>query len=198
MLKEGIQEIIEAGKRLATYGLIHAHSGNISSRFDKATYLITASGVFKGDLSSSDVLIIDDKGFLTLNSIKGKPSSEVAVHMAIYKENLQIGAIIHAHPPYATALACAGKELDLSLLEESKCFTGLVQLLPRISAGSLELAQAVSKVTSNANALLLRGHGVISWGANMEQALCRMETIEHIAKVMLMTELFVEANKRHV
>ena len=198
MLDNAVQEIIAAGQRLAARGLVCAHSGNISRRLEDSTVLITASGVFKGGLREEDVLCIDHQGQVRQGEEGRRPSSETALHLALYQNYPHIGAIIHAHPPYATALACAGQEPDHRMLEETALFLGPVPLLPRLSAGSPELAQGAVKAAAGVNALLLAGHGAVSWGEDMEQALDRMEILEHTARVMLLRGLFARGGIGHV
>jgi len=187
------QEIISAGRRLAAQGLVYAHSGNISSRLDQGSCLITASGVLKSALTEEDVLRIDYQGRVLDTSLQRRPSSETGLHTALYRNDPQIAAIVHAHPPYATALASAGQALNWRLLEESRLFLGPVPLLPQLPAGSAELARAAAAAAADVSALLLAGHGAISWGESMEEALCRMEIIEHTARVMLLQKAFLQA-----
>jgi len=204
-----IQEIIVTGQRLRAGGLVCAASGNISCRIDGDSLLITASGVDKGNLTQADILFLDFQGRIVTCSppaqIKNKhslkthnsklktglrsrppaPSSETPLHVALYQACPRIQAIIHAHPPYATALATAARELDWQMLEEARLFLGPVPLLPPLPAGSVELANAAARAAAGANALLLAGHGAVSWGETLDQAMFRMEILEHTARVML-------------
>jgi len=187
---DAAREIIRAGRRLAERGLVAAHSGNISCRLGSGGILITASGVYKGGLTMQDLLCVDDQGNLLGNpsGFGRRPSTEMALHLALYRDYPQIEAIVHAHPPYATAMACSQKELDWQLLEESALFLGPTPLLPRLGAGSRELAGEAAAAAKGVNALLLTGHGAVSWGNCIEMALCRMEILEHTAKVMLLAK----------
>ncbi|MCL1906174.1 MAG: class II aldolase/adducin family protein [Clostridiales bacterium] len=198
MPRNTVKEIIAAGQRLAAGGLIRAYSGNISCRVDGPAILITASGVFKGGLGEQDILLLDNTGRIRQGAAGRMPSSETFMHLAIYNSCPHVQAIVHAHPPYATALASLGRELEHALLEESALLLGPVPLLPRFSAGSKELAQAAAEKAACANALLLAGHGAVSWGESMEQALARMEILEHTAQVMLLRGLFAQGASGHV
>ena len=191
MPEPAINEIIVAGRRLAGRGLVCAHSGNISCRLGPQTVLITASGVYKGNLTEQDILCIDYQGRVLGAAAAGRrPSTESGLHLALYEGYPQIAAIVHAHPPYATALAVTGREVDWQMLEESALFLGAVARVGRWPAGSMGLAQAAAAAAKGANALLLAGHGAVSWGANIEQALCRLEILEHTAQVMLLSSLW--------
>jgi L-fuculose-phosphate aldolase len=198
LFSPAIWEIIAAGKRLAAQGLVCAHAGNISRRLNAETVLITAAGIFKGALEEQDVLYIDYQGRLLDTAAGLQPSTETGLHLALYRGYSRIAAIVHAHPPHATALATAGRAPDWRMLEESGLFTGPAALLPRLSAGSQELAQAAAAAARGANALLLAGHGAVSWGESVEQALCRMEILEHTAQTMLLNGLFGRAAMGHV
>jgi L-fuculose-phosphate aldolase len=185
-----IAEIIAVGRRLAERGLVCAQAGNISRRVDEHSILISAAGLDKGGLREEDVLLVDYQGQPLAAAHGRRPSSETALHLALYREYPQIAAIVHAHPPYATALSGAGRELDWCMLEESALFLGPVPCLPRLAAGSLELARAAAAAAFGAQALLMAGHGALSWGESLEQALCRLEILEHTAQVMLLRGLF--------
>ena len=190
MSDSAVEEIIVAGRGLAEKGLVCAYSGNISRRLDESAILITASGVFMGDLREQDVLKVDNLGRLLDEAAGRRPSSETPLHLALYQSYPRIAAIAHAHPPYATALAGAGRQLDWQMLEEARLFLGPTPLLPRLPAGSQELAAAAAAAAAGANALLLAGHGAVTWGESIKQALCRLEILEHTAKVMLLQGIF--------
>jgi len=187
---QAITDIIAVGRRLRADGLICALSGNISCRLDDGSLLITASGVDKGNLEEADILPLDHQGRLVNISAESRPSSETPLHVALYQTCPQIKAIVHAHPPYATALACSELELDWRMLEEARLFLGAAPLIPPLNAGSAELALAAARAAAEANALLLAGHGAVSWGETLQQAAFRMEILEHTARVMLYKKLF--------
>ena len=189
MPQQAVEEIIAAGRRLAARGLITAHSGNISCRLAGREILITAAGLYKGGLTGQDLLRVDQDGQTVEAAAGRRPSSETALHLALYQEYPHIAAIVHAHPPYATALGCSGRAPDWQMLEEGALFLGPVALLPRLPAGSKELVQAAVAAAPGRNALLLADHGAFSWGESIEQALCRMEILEHIAQVTLLCSL---------
>lgn len=175
------QQIIAIGQRLQQQGLIRASCGNISCRLAGGSVLITAAGTDKGRLGESDILQVGGPG---------RVSSETALHQAIYAACPDCAAIVHAHPPYATALATAGLELDWRLLEESRLFLGPVPRIAALEAGSAELARAARDAAKGANALLLTAHGAVCWGGDLAEAASRLEVLEHTARVMLYTKLF--------
>ena len=178
-IKIAMTEIICAGRQLAIWGLISASSGNISCRLTDKTILITASGTNKGCLEKEDLLLIDLDGQIIKEYKAVKPSSEAALHLALYKNFPQISAIIHAHPPFATKLATKGLEMP-----KNPFFSKPLPIVPPLPAGSPELAQAVLitvQTNLGAQALLLAAHGALSWGESIDQALYRMEALEQIA-----------------
>lgn len=107
------------------------------------------------------------------------------MHLAIYREGAEISAVVHAHPPTATAFASAGLALDSAVLQETVVQLGVVPLIPYALPGSRELAGCVAPYCRDYNAALLEYHGVTSWGGSVTQALHRMESVEYYAKILL-------------
>lgn len=173
--------IIEIGRRLWQRGMVAANDGNISCRV-AGGYLITGSGVSKGFLGEQDILFLDQQG-LAVSDGPIKPSSETAMHLAIYHSRPHTGAIVHAHPPYATAFALAGADLNRAGLEELRIQLGEVGLIPYAPAGSEQLAQQVAAAMVQRRAGLLERHGAVTAGADLQQALYRMEALEQAAKI---------------
>ncbi len=189
------EAIIATGKRLDDKKLITAISGNISCRLAENSILITASGICKANLELNDVLRIDNQGErFSANLMEKidnrKPSIETFLHLALYNLDASIYAIVHAHPPFATALANSGRSIDHNLLEEAQKLLGEVPLIPHYAAGTSELAFAVARAKGEAFAMLLAGHGAITWGNSLELAIARMEALEHTAEVMLYQHLW--------
>ncbi len=173
-------EIIEAGRRLYEKGLIAASQGNISVRTDRGL-LVTASGVSKGALTPSLVLDTDFEG----RGSGAAASSEIQMHIAIYRRRPGVRAIVHAHPPVATAFAVTGLVLDSAVLAESVLLLGRVPLVPYAAPSTLALAETAGEAMVEAQAVLLANHGAVTVGKTLGQALSRMETLEHLARVTL-------------
>ena len=176
------QLIIEAGRRLWQRGMVAANDGNISCRVPGG-YLITRSGVSKGFMSEADILVLDEQG-KTLGDGPGQPSSETAMHLGIYPARPHTGAIVHAHPPYATAFALAGVDINQAQLEELRIQLGQVAMIAYAPAGTAELAQAASAAMADKRAGLLLRHGAIAAGADLNEAFYRLEALEQAAKVI--------------
>ncbi len=183
-------EIIDAGRRLYDKGLIVASQGNISVRTEGGL-LVTASGVSKGALTLSLVLDTDFEGRASGRGV----SSEIQMHVAIYKRRPDARAIVHAHPPAATAFAVTGLALDSAVLAESVLLLGRVPLIPYGTPSTPELAEMVGAGMLEAQAALLANHGAVTLGGTLEQALSRMETLEHLARVTLLARVLGEPRR---
>lgn len=183
-------EIIEAGRRLHDRGLITASQGNISVR-NSLGLLVTASGVSKGALTPSLVLDTDLEGRASGPGV----SSEIRMHVAIYRRRPDVRAVVHAHPPAATAFAVTGLALDSAVLAESVLLLGRVPLVPYAAPSTPALAEMVGEAMLEAQAALLANHGAVSVGETLEQALHRMETLEHLARVTLLAKVLGEPRR---
>lgn len=178
--------IIEVGLRLHQKGLVTATEGNISLRVADG-HLVTASGISKGSLTTEHVIFVDHEG----RRSSGGPaiSSEAMMHAAIYRCRSDVQAVIHAHPPTATAFAVAHVPLDARILAESVLVLGAVPLIPYATPGTVDLATIVAEGLRDNHAALLANHGAVTVGKTLAQAHQRMETLEHVARVALMARL---------
>jgi L-fuculose-phosphate aldolase len=118
-----------------------------------------------------------------------KPSSEILMHLEIYRRRSEIKAVVHAHPPIATGFAAAGIQLDKSILPEVILTLGSVILTPYGTTGTDELAKIAGEGIKNHNGLLLQNHGAVTVGTDLWQAYYRMETLEHFARITLVTKI---------
>ena len=179
------EKLVAVGKVLRDEGLILGGEGNLSLRLPNDNILVTPARVCKGRLNTRMLLILDPKG----NVLEGTlmPSSELLLHLQIYRTRKDVGGIVHAHPPYATGFACAGMSLDIPLLAEMIVMLKGVPLVPYANPGSIELVEVISPYLEDRDAFLLANHGVVAVGPDLETALQRMELVEHFAKVALIT-----------
>ncbi len=180
-------EICEVGRRVWARGMASANSGNISVRLNQEEVLITPTLVSKGFMCAEQILAVNLDGQVLRG--EGWPTSETPMHLAIYRESGEIGAVVHAHPPRATAFAIAGIPLDLHLVPEAVIFLGEVPLVPFQMPGSTELAGSILPYLSDYDAVLLENHGAIAWGSDLTQAYHRMETVEFSAEVTFTARL---------
>ena len=181
------KEIIQTGKRLWSRSMVAANDGNISVKIDDNTILTTATGVSKGFMDEGDIVVVDHAGKQTSDG--KKPSSELPMHLEIYKRRGDIKAIVHAHPPIATGFAAAGMQLDKSILPEVILTLGSVTLTPYETTGTEELAKIAGEGIKNHNGILLQNHGAVTVGGDIWQAYYRMETLEHFARITLVTKI---------
>ena len=178
-------EIVEAGRRLYLAGLVASNDGNISAVDTDGTVITTPSGVSKGYMTE-DMLIRTDMSGRVLEAAGGlKPSSELKMHLAIYRESPELRAVVHAHPPIATAFASAGQPLDLAVAQETVVQLGVVPVAPFAVPGTQELADSAAPFCREYNAVLLEYHGVTTWGGSVTQALHRMESVEYYARLLM-------------
>ncbi|MBC7326925.1 class II aldolase/adducin family protein [bacterium] len=181
------QEIIEVGRRLWQKGFVAANDGNITCRLDDNFVLTTPTGVSKGFMTPDMIVKVDMDGNATEGYLK--PSSEIFVHLMIYKERPDVKAVLHAHPPFATAFAVAGISLEHPILPEAILHLDGVPLSPYGTPGTPELVEAIRPYIKNRNAVLLENHGAFTVGDSPIQAYYRMETLEHYAKISLLARL---------
>ena len=178
------EEIAAYGRLLYAQGLVSGASGNLSARVDEDHILITPSGCHKGMLEAADVLLYNMNTCQTIGESAIEPSSEIRMHTFVYKHRPGVRAVIHAHPPYAVALSVAGVSLSEVVLPEVVLALGAIVDCGYATPTTEEVVQALRQpVQEGHNALVLARHGSVTLGKNMQEAFCRLETIEHAAKV---------------
>ena len=177
------QEITRVCRRLYERGLIAGAEGNVSVRLADGQILITPSGVPKVDVSPSDLVIVEPGDRRVAGS--GRASSELGMHLRIYESRPDVGAVVHAHPPLATAFGVAGEDLMAPVLPEIVILTGGVPLVPYATPGSAALADAIEPFLEQHDAFLMANHGATSLGSNLSSAHARMESLEHAARTLL-------------
>jgi L-fuculose-phosphate aldolase len=168
--------------RLYNRDLIGSTEGNLSVRLSDKSILITPAGINKEKVSQSDVVKVSIDGRV-LAGIH-KPSSEYQLHLEIYKRRPEIMAICHAHPIYATAFAVAGNPLDKVILPEIVAAIGLIPVSEFGIPGTADLARKVGKLAKDFDSILIKNHGVVTLGANLEEAHNRMELTERYARIL--------------
>lgn len=177
--------IVEIGRRLYARGLIGGNEGNVSVR-EKDVIYVTPAGVCKGFLTPEMIVRTD---------LEGQPrdghraSTEVRMHTAVYARRPDVCGVVHAHPPTATAFAAAGLALDRPLIAEAVLTLGPVPVIPYGTPSTSALADSVGAAICSAQALLLANHGALAVGEDVFRAWERMETLEQLAKITLLTRL---------
>jgi len=180
------KEMIRVCRKLDALGFVPATDGNVSARLDGKRILITPSMLRKGDIKESQLLLTDLEGKVLAG--RGKPSSEIKMHLYAYKMRPDIKAIVHAHPPFATAFAAAGLDLKAPLLPEVVLTVGPVPLARYAAPSTEEVPRSMAPLIKEHQALLLANHGVLALGRSLEEALQRMERVEHLAKISFLAQ----------
>ena len=178
----------DLGRKMWDRGWVAANDGNLSRRLGEGLFLVTPAGVSKGALTTDMLLVVDSLGRMTAPS-SYRPSSELPLHLACYQARPDVGAVCHAHPPAATAFACAHLGLEEPLLGEAVMALGPVPCAPYGRTGTAELPAAVLPFLPGHDALLLANHGAVTLGPDLERAYWRMETLEHTAQIHLNVRL---------
>ena len=186
-------EIIEIGRRMYEKGYVAANDGNISVRADKDTIWVTPTGVSKGHMHTDMLVRMGLDGSIAEGTYR--PSSEVKMHLRAYRENPSVHAVVHAHPPVATAFAASGIALDEPVLSETAMLLGSVPLVPYSTPGTDEVPNAIAPYCNTHCALLLANHGVLTWGNSIEQAYFRLEEVEQTAKIYLISKFIIKSPK---
>lgn len=178
-------DIAEIGRRLYAKGLIAGNEGNISARDGDRLY-VTPGGSCKGFLSAGDVVTTDLEG---RPEWSGHATSEILMHVAVYRRRPDVRAVVHAHPPVATGFAVAAIPLDRPVLAEPVVTLGPVPVVPFGTPSTPDLAERVAAAIPSAHALLLANHGALTVGETLWRAWERMETLEQFARIALVARL---------
>ena len=198
-------------------GFVCANDGNLSARLSESTVISTPAGVSKGFMAKEMLIITDLDGNViiegerkpkllqynirryyagdepgSINSeslVRFKPSSELKMHLAIYKQSPEIISVCHAHPPISSTFAAAGVALDKAFLQETAVSLGVIPVAKYAMPGSVELADAAAAFCRDYHGVLLEHHGPVAWGESVMQALFRMESIEYAATIAMYSKI---------
>ena len=183
--------IIEVGKLLYDRSYVVSSDGNVSIRLDQNTVLATPTMTCKGRMTEDDLALTDMEGKPLSDK---KASSELAMHLLIYKMRPDVGAVCHAHPPHGTAFAVAGLAIDQPILSEVILTLGCVPLTTYGTPSTAELTEGIKPFVEHHNALLMANHGAVAYGDDLWQAFDRLETLEHTAKIAILAKALGGAN----
>jgi L-fuculose-phosphate aldolase len=186
-LEDHRRDVVEIGRRVYRLGYVAAFDGNISVRLQDGNILCTPTAISKGYMAEKDLVVVDPDG----KQIDGqrKVSSEIAMHLLIYKMRPDVHAVVHAHPPCATGYAAAGIPLTKALVAEVVMTFGCVPLAPYGTTGTPELTEAIKPYIPDYDGILLANHGVVTYGQDIFLAHAKMETVEHFARISLTTRI---------
>ncbi len=178
-------EIIKAGRTLYDEGLIVAGAGNLSSLLDDGSVLCTPAGVSKGHLTPEIMLRVNLDGEVLDKNDHARPSSELHLHLALYQASSSVGAVVHAHPPTATALSHV-PGLNLCVTAEGAAILGPVAQIAYRTPGTVALGELCAEAAAKgATTFLLANHGAACVGKNLQEAMWRMSSLEHVARIWM-------------
>src|SRR5690349_15549322 len=176
-------DIVEIGRRMYARGYTASNDGNISARLGPDRLVMTPKSVCKGFMTPEMMCITDLEG----RKLQGErdPSSEMLMHLEVYRQRPDARAVVHAHPPIATGFAVAGIPLDRAVLAEVLTTLGSIPIAEYATPSTSELPDAVRRYIKAHDGMLLANHGALTVGPDLMSAYYKMETIEHFAKISL-------------
>ncbi len=183
------QQICDICQKMWQLGWAAANDGNVSVKLPDGTFLTTPTGMSKSFVTPEKIVHIDSNAEIIDGFGEYRPSSEIKMHLKCYEERDDIGAVVHAHPPFATGYAAAGKPLDEYCMIETVLEIGSVPVTPYGTPSTDEVCEAIAPYLDEHDAMLLKNHGALAVGVDLVTAYYRMETLEHFAKVSLITHL---------
>ncbi|MGC4034267.1 MAG: class II aldolase/adducin family protein [Tepidisphaeraceae bacterium] len=179
------QKLCDIGRRIWQKGFCAGNEGNHSYRLGPNKFLCTPTGVSKGTLAPDDICTVDGDGKQLAGRLKR--SSEFLMHAAIYKARPDVVAVIHSHPPHATAFAIAGVDLPTCIHPEAEVFLGPVKTAKYVTPGDQRLADSIVPFTQGANTVLMGNHGVVCFDTDLEQCYYKLEIVDAYARILLLT-----------
>jgi L-fuculose-phosphate aldolase len=181
-MKRIIQDMISIGQRLYNRKYIVGSEGNISCRINQEKILVTRSGACKGEMREDDIIPIDLSGKVLKKEVR--PSSEIQLHLAVYRERPDVKAVIHAHPPVAVSLTLAGIPLDQPYLPECILLLGSVPTADYARPSTDQVPASIEEYIRKTDILLLTRHGSVTVGKNLKEAFQKLEILENTARIV--------------
>ncbi|MBI2892841.1 MAG: class II aldolase/adducin family protein [Deltaproteobacteria bacterium] len=175
--------VAEVSRLLHERGWVANHDGNVSARVGPDRIVCTPTAISKRLIVEDLLIVVDAEGRLVAG--RGRPFSEIGLHLAVYRARRDVGAVVHAHPPHATALGCAGRGIDAMPIAEAVVSLGERIPLVEYATPGPDAVKAVEPFLALHDALLLASHGTIAYGADPEVALLRTELVEHLSRILL-------------
>jgi len=175
------RQIIRFGKLCYERNLLVAMDGNLSAVLPSGQIVCTRAGCHKGFLTDDDLVVINRRGEKVRG--RGKPTSEMAMHLACYRARPDVKAVIHTHPPISIAFTIAGVSMARCVLPEVVLTLGIIPTVEYATTGTADLATRVGETVRDHDAILMDRHGAVCVGRNLLEAFCRLETMEHTALI---------------
>jgi L-fuculose-phosphate aldolase len=180
-------QLATTARALHQRGWVANHDGNVTARLAPDRFLATPTATSKAAIDERTLIEVDGRGKVVAGS--GRPFGELGIHLAVYAARADVGAVVHAHPPHATALAVSGA----GLLERPFIAESVVSLGPSIptvpfAAPGAAAAEALARFAADHDAVLAANHGAFAWGADLETAYLRLELVEHLARIATLAQ----------
>ncbi|CAL7959279.1 Aldolase_II domain-containing protein [Gammaproteobacteria bacterium] len=175
-----VNEIVKYSQKLDQKGFGANHDGNISVKFDDAL-LATPTAVSKGNITADLIITLDKRG----NKISGfgKPFSEIKLHLVAYRARPEVNAVVHAHPPFATARGLLNSPIKPAIPEAIISIGDVVPVVAFAMPSARENDDIIAKALAEVDVFIMPGNGVFAVGDSVEQAYLRLELLEHLAKI---------------
>ncbi|HWR43978.1 class II aldolase/adducin family protein [Sporomusa sp.] len=181
------QQICQIGKRMYDSGFVAANDGNITVKLSGSEIITTPTGVSKGFMTPEMMIKVDMEGNILVANDRWRPSSELKMHLRVYKDRPDVEAVVHAHPPYATTFAIARIPLNKPLIAEAIVALGCVPVAEYGTPSTNEIPEAVAGYLEQFDAVLLANHGALAWGADLVNAYHKLESVEFYAKLTFLS-----------
>lgn len=175
---------VEIGKRIWQRNYVAANDGNITLKLNDDEILTTPTGVSKGFMNADMIIKVNPEGKVISGNPNYRPSSEVKMHLDIYRERPDVKSVVHAHPPFATSFAVAGIPLNKCVLPEAILVIGAVPIAKYGLPSTDELPDMIRPHIKNSDVVLLENHGTLTIGTDLLNAYHKMETLEHTANIV--------------
>ncbi len=177
------KELVKYSRLVYERGLLVAMDGNLSVRLSSGNVLCTRAGCHKGFVTEDDLVVVDKRGKLLRG--RGKPTSEIFMHLACYDERPDVHAVCHTHPPYAIAFTLADHSLERLVLPEVVLTIGTVPTIPYETTGTADLADSLRPYVRERDVVMMDRHGAVSLGTTLHDAFCKLETLEHTCRIIV-------------
>jgi L-fuculose-phosphate aldolase len=180
------EQMCEIGKRIWLKGFCAGNEGNHSLKIGENKFLCTPTGISKGFLKPDDICTVDINGKQLAG--KRKRTSEILMHLEIYKHRPDVTAVVHSHPPHATAFAIAGVELPTCIHPEAEVFLGVVKTAKYVTPGDKRLGESLIPYLKDSNTILLQNHGTVTFSNSLEEAYYKLEIVDAYSRILMLAK----------
>ena len=183
------KQILDIGRRIYNRGMVAANDGNISVKLNDNEFLCTPTGISKGFMTMDMICKVDAEGKVISANGPYRPSSEIKMHMRVYKLRPDVKSVVHAHPQYATAFAIAGIPLTQPIMPEAVISLGCVPIAEYGTPSTMEIPDNLEKYLPYFDAVLLENHGALTWSTDLNAAYMKMESVEFYAQLLYQSKV---------